>query len=43
MRLSAKEILANPYFDDIRIPINEEDSPHKLQFEIDMSDAFDYD
>lgn len=35
MRLSAKEVLANPYFDDIRIPMNEESAPHKFKFDID--------
>lgn len=35
MRLSAKEILSNPYFDDIRIPMNEESAAYKLKFEID--------
>ena len=43
MRLSAKEILANPYFNDIRIPMNEESSPSKFKFDIDQADSFDYD
>jgi len=43
MRLSAKEVLANTYFDDIRIPMNEESAPHKFKFDIDQADAFDYD
>ena len=42
-RASAKEVLQNKYFDDIRIPMNEGNAPYKLKFEIDADNAFDYD
>jgi len=34
-RHSAREVLKNPIFDDIRIPFNEKQSEEKLKLEVD--------
>mgnify|MGYP000105742680 FL=1 len=41
-RSSAREILKDTIFDDIRIHDNERQAPTKLKLAVDNDDAFDY-
>ena len=41
-RQSARELLKNAYFDDIRILKNEMHAPFKLKLDIDADGSFDY-
>ena len=41
-RSSAREVLKNAIFDDIRITENERQAPQKLKLIVDQDDAFDY-
>jgi hypothetical protein len=42
-RSSAREVIKNKIFDDIRIPFNEKQSEVKLKLSVDQDEAFDYD
>lgn len=41
-RFSARELLKNPFFDDIRIVDNERQAPEKIKLPIDQDESFDY-
>ena len=43
MRPSAKELLKNPIFDEIRIKENEICADYKINIDIDKDDPLDYD
>jgi len=42
LRSSTRELIKDPYFDDIRIPENENRAPTKINLEIDEDGCFDY-
>lgn len=42
-RQTARELLKNPYFDNIRVADNEMHAPFKIQLNIDADDAYSYD
>ena len=42
LRSSTRELIKDPYFDDIRIPLMEKHAPKKIALEIDEDGLFDY-
>ena len=41
-RKSARELIKNPYFDEIRVKDNEEHAPVKIKLDIDADGSFNY-
>ena len=41
-RKSARELIKNPYFDEIRMKDNEDYAPEKIKLDIDADGSFNY-